>query len=68
MNSHKKLAEDNKKQMDLMMNRFAEMDSKTPAGITKRKSRSKSRTRLSTVVEKWEVLYQLAKLEVVDLK
>jgi predicted phage gp36 major capsid-like protein len=56
MNSNKKLTEDNKKQMDLMMRRLAEIDSKTPAGITKRNSRSKSRNRISTVVERREVL------------
>ena len=43
--AHKKHVDDimdtHKKQMDLMMNMFAGMDGKTPAGITKCKSRSK---------------------------
>jgi hypothetical protein len=65
--AHKKQAEDNKKQMDdvmnsnkkltdLMMSRFAEIDSKTPAGITKRISRSKSKTRSPTTIERRDEL------------
>ena len=38
------------------MNMFSGVDVNTPAGITKRKSRSKSRTRLSTVTERRDAL------------
>jgi hypothetical protein len=54
--AHKKRDEDNKKQMDLMMNMLAAIGGKTPVGITKQKSHSKSRARLSTVVERREIL------------